>query len=104
MGRFGCVAWAEQNGTRTEANAREKASVHLRMGFPCQREKKDSFARRIKFTPALMIRACYGLLQNYLQAIDCVRARLQSCGKGPILDSGFSHSEIANGLKQKPQG
>jgi hypothetical protein len=43
-------------------------------------------------------------LQNYLQAIDCVRAGLQSCGKWPILDSGFSHSEIANGLKQKPQG
>jgi hypothetical protein len=81
MGRFGCVAWAEQNGTKTEANAREKANVHLRMGFPCQREKTDSFARRIKFTPALMVRACYGLLQNYLQAIDCVRAGLQSCGK-----------------------
>jgi hypothetical protein len=48
MGRFGCVAWAEQNGTRTEASTRKKASVHLRMGFPCQREKNGLFRAKDK--------------------------------------------------------
>ena len=37
---------------------------------------------------------CKSLLQNYLQAIDCVRARLQSCRKWPIKIPPLAAAEL----------
>src|SRR5271166_4263893 len=51
MGRLGCAVWAEQNGARTKARARERTNENLRMVFFLFAQPNRSFSAKKKFTP-----------------------------------------------------
>jgi hypothetical protein len=79
----------------------QRTAIHRRTPFPFLALKTgrlnslDSAAHR--FVPG-------SLLQNCLQVIDCVRARLQSCRKRPIQKPALAAAELQIAEKQNRRG